>query len=64
MNIKASVNSEEVHLPHRAHNGNEAPVFHWGQLDFGRIALPKGSSDLMLTVAGGNVDIKTLLLEI
>lgn len=62
--VTAGVQMEEIHLPHRAHNGAEAPVVHWGQLDFGRIALPRGASELKLSVMGGNVEIKTLLLEV
>lgn len=32
-----TTNTEEIHLPHRAHNGAEAPVVHWSRLTLGRL---------------------------
>jgi arylsulfatase A len=62
--VKRGVRMDEIHLPHRAHNGNEAPVVHWGQLELGVMALERGVNDIRLEVSGGNVDIKTLFVEV
>ncbi len=62
--VTKGVSMEETHLPHRTHNGNEAPVVTWGKLDLGAIPLERGANELKLSVAGGNVEIKTLLLAV
>lgn len=58
-----ATNMEEIHLPHRAHNGAEAPVVHWSRLRVGRLTLPKGTTDLRLTLNGAACDIKALELR-
>lgn len=50
----------EIALPHRAHNGVEAPVVHWDRLSLGRFNLPQGPSKLTLTLDGPSCDIKAL----
>ncbi len=62
--VTKGVSMEEIHLPHRTHNGNEAPVVKWGKLDLGEVPLQRGANELKLSVAGGNVEIKTLLLTV
>ncbi len=54
---------DEIELPHRAHNGNEAPVVHWNRLVLGRLNLPKGPSKLSLKLTGSSCDIKALELR-
>ncbi len=51
---------DEIGLPHRAHNGVEAPVVHWDRLSLGRFNLPKGPSKLTLKLSGSSCDIKAL----
>jgi arylsulfatase A len=60
---KEAVEMEEIHLPHRAHNGAEAPVVHWGRLRLGQFRLPQGQSTLQLKVAKVPADIKTIYLK-
>ncbi len=55
-----TTNPEEIHLPHRAHNGAEAPVVHWTRLKLGRLRLPAGASSLELTLTGPSCDIKAI----
>ncbi|MDX2268943.1 MAG: arylsulfatase [Bryobacter sp.] len=61
---KAPVNMEEIHLPHRAHNGAEAPVVHWGRLTLGQLRLAAGEATLQLKVSQVPADIKTLFLKL
>ncbi|MBM3762017.1 MAG: hypothetical protein FJW36_17440 [Acidobacteria bacterium] len=66
-NLNASTptatNPAEIQLPHRAHNGNEAPVVHWSRCNFGRLNLAKGKAQLKLTLDGPPCDIKALELR-
>jgi arylsulfatase A-like enzyme len=55
-----ATNMEEIHLPHRAHNGAEAPVVHWSLLRLGNLKLSKGPTELKLSIQGASCDIKAL----
>jgi len=55
-----STDMDEIHLPHRAHNGAEAPVVHWNRLNLGKLKLAKGSARLKLSLSGPSCDIKAL----
>ncbi len=62
---RRGVEMAELPLPHRVHNGNEAPVVHWAKLDVGRLSLEARETEIELRVSGTPADIKSmkLLLE-
>ncbi len=62
--VPAAVSMEEIHLPHRAHNGVEAPVVPWAKVSLGAFDLAAGPAALSLQVAQGSADIKSLQLRL
>jgi arylsulfatase A len=59
-----AVPMEEIHLPHRAHNGNEAPVVSWAHVSLGPVDLPAAESKLQLKVSQVPADIKSLKVRL
>jgi arylsulfatase A-like enzyme len=60
--VTKAVSMEEIQLPHRAHNGNEAPVVHWERLNLGEQRIGRGTGTMRLRLNGG-CDVKALRLE-
>jgi arylsulfatase A len=61
--VAKATSMEEIQLPHRVHNGNEAPVVHWERLDLGEQRMGRGLGTLRLRVGAGACDVKALRLE-
>lgn len=59
MTVEA-VAMDEIALPHRTHNGAEAPAVHWQPLDLGRLRLGTGVGLLRLEQSGPAADIKAV----